>query len=61
MPATTKEENKAEHGIGLRRIADISKKAGGVVRILPERDRMTLSVLRPLEDGESRYRFVLEL
>lgn len=42
MPATTKEENKAEHGIGLRRIADIA-----------EKDRFTLCVLLPLEDGNS--------
>ena len=53
MPATTKEENKAEHGIGLRRIADIAEKAGGFLKILPEKDRFTLCVLLPLEDGNS--------
>ena len=53
MPATTKEENKAEHGIGLRRIADIAEKAGGFLKILPEKDRFTLCVLLPLEDGDS--------
>ena len=53
MPATTKEENKTEHGIGLRRIADIAEKAGGFLKILPEKDRFTLCVLLPLEDGDS--------
>lgn len=53
MPATTKEENKAEHGIGLRRIADIAEKAGGFLKILPGKKRFTLCVLLPLEDGNS--------
>ena len=32
---------------------DIAEKAGGFLKILPEKDRFTLCVLLPLEDGDS--------
>lgn len=45
---TTKEKNSQEHGLGLKRISTLVKKASGFYEIQPEPDKFTLTIIIPL-------------
>ena len=52
IPATTKERAGEDHGIGLRRIAGIAERAGGFLKLSPEKDQFTFTLILPLDSGD---------
>ena len=52
IPATTKERAGEDHGIGLRRIAGIAERAGGFLKLCPEKDQFTFTLILPLDSGD---------